>query len=255
MKRAIRFALVCTGLILTAGLGTAFAGEPINGPTVCRGPGFWATHSGSEKNGENLAQELIDSVGCLEVCGEVIDSTGTNDADSAIEGLCGSPKAGGQVQLARQLLTSALNCIFSTGAPGCDPEWSACNDACIANDPVLGATCRSYFSCVNDGGIYDSETGACQIGTCELIAEGNGALPCGPGYDACPLDTECVPTIGCDDAELVSEGFDFTGYAPQASSSKKCHVATRTRCAIVGVNEAECATGNESTEPELCDPV
>lgn len=230
-------------------------------PSICRGAGFWSTHAGNEKGGANLTQELLTYAGCVEVCGEVIDSTAVNDADSALEGLCVSPKGGGQIQLARQLTAYALNCILSTGSPACGEleAWEVCNEACAVADPIFMGLCRSYFDCTNNGGLWEyDESGltppTCQTGTCELIAEGIVQIPCGPGFDPCALGSECVPTIGCDDATLVSDGFDFTAYEDWASSPKKCNQATKSRCAIVGVNEAECGSGNKSTAPEACDP-
>lgn len=245
------FAVLAT--VLAMGAVPAWAGE-VAQPAVCRGAGFWGTHAGNEKGGTNIAQELIDSLGCFTVCGEIVDSTSLNDADSAVEALCVSPKSQGQVQLARQLTASALNCILSTGSPYCDVAWADCNEACIEDDALLAPVCRSYFSCVNEGGIFDVESGACQTGTCEPLLEGviSGA-PCGPGYPACGEFEECVPTIGCDDAELLSEGFDFTADEDKTGSSKKCHNATRSTCAFTGPNETACGAGTESGSEEFCE--
>lgn len=230
----------------------ASAGEVVVQPEICRGAGFWGTHSGPEKGGANLGQELLEYAGCVEICGEVIMTTAVNDADSALEALCASPKSGGQIQLARQLTAHALNCILSTGSPECgDSEaWGICNSACAAADPVYSALCNSYYDCTNNGGLWgegDENGPTCQTGTCSI----SGA-PCGSGLPACPELETCDPTIGCDDADLVSEGFDFTAYEDDASSSNACKRATRSRCAVVGVRETECSSGNESGAPEVC---
>jgi hypothetical protein len=251
--------LLAVAAIAALAPAPAIAGEAPPEPAICRGPGFWGTHAGSEKGGVNIVEALLAEVGCLEVCGEVIDDTALNSADSAEEGLCLSPKAGPQLQLARLLLTQALNCVISTGDPACDPEaWAVCNAACVAgDDPETIGVCREYLDCQASGGTYDFGAGACQIGTCELLlAEGDGGIPCGPGYPACAEGYACVPTVGCDDAALVNGdlGLDFSDEEINASSSKKCNNASKTKCTIVGPNETLCTDpdGNESEGPESC---
>ena len=257
------FRCTCTTLLAIAALtvlapAPAEAGDPIVQPSICRGPGFWGTHAGNERGNTNMVQALLDQVGCLEVCGEIIDDTDINSADSAEEGLCVAPKSSGQVRLARFLLTQAMNCILSTGDAECDPDaWEICNAACVANDdPDLMGQCQQYLDCQAEGGYLDFE-GNCITGTCQLLAgpagEGNGGLGCGATV-ACPEFYTCVPTEGCDDAELVNEGLgiDWTGGPVNSSSENRCKRANKTRCAVVGANEAECATGTEDEDPEEC---
>ena len=259
------FRCTCTTLLAIAALAVlapapAEAGVPIVQPSICRGPGFWGTHAGNERGNTNMVQTLLDEVGCLEVCGEIIDDTDVNSADSAEEGLCVAPKSSGQVRLARFLITQAMNCMISTGTPDCDSEaWAICNAACAANDdPDQMGDCQAYLDCQAEGGHLD-EGGNCITGTCQLLAgpagEGNGGLGCGATV-ACPDLYTCVPTVGCDDADLVNEelGIDWSDEdnSDNSSSLNRCKRANRTPCAVVGANEEACGSGTEDEAPEEC---
>lgn len=238
--------LIASSLLLP---GTAQANGIDLGPSICRGAGFWSTHAGTEKQGVNIVGALLEEMeGCLDVCGEVITNTAVDDAESAEEALCISPKAQLQIQLVRQLTAAALNCIISTGQPGCDPQWETCNVACMIGDLEQIPFCRAYFDCENNGGTWDSSAQTCYTGTCEV-----GGAPCGP-YAGCGVDNSCVPSYGCDDAELINVdlGLDFTQVETDASSSKKCNQAAKSRCTVVGPNETECDDGLQSDLPESC---
>ena len=124
---------------------------------ICRTPGFWGTHAGTEKEGRstNLTQEVIDynggSLGTI--CGVEITDTSVfdyaepgsypgNGDGSAVEGMCVHPKGAQVLQLARQLIAASLNCVVSGGGADCtgisiSDDFSAANDACAANDGDL----------------------------------------------------------------------------------------------------------------------
>lgn len=228
-------------------------------PSICRGPGFWGTHAGNEKGNTNMVQTLLDEVGCLEVCGEIIDDTDIASADSAEEALCVSPKSGPQIQLARFLLTQALNCIVSTGEADCDPEaWAVCNAACEeGTDLETMQGCKAYLDCQANGGALDFE-GNCITGSCQLIeaplGEGNGEpLACGATV-SCPEGYSCVPTVGCDDAALVNEELeiDWSSGSVNSSSENKCKRANKSACAVVGAREAQCSSGTRDEAESCC---
>jgi len=219
---------------------------------ICRSPGFWQTHGGTEKGAPNIVQALIDEAGgCIEICGEVIETTSIDDADSALEGLCVSPKSGPQIQLARLELAAALSCVISTGHAACLEGSDYCNEACADgvkdSDDTL---CQAYLSCTTKGGVLDFSSLGCWLGYCSDTYE-----PCGTGVPPCPLFGEdCVPyPDNCASAPLLNGdlGLDFDP-DPIASSSKACNSATKTSCAIVGPKEQTCDDGNTSEGPESC---
>ncbi|MDZ4348830.1 MAG: hypothetical protein U1A22_04770 [Xanthomonadaceae bacterium] len=104
---------------------------------ICRTPGFWSTHAGTEKNkASNLTQLTIDAAGgSLSICGTTIDNTTVGSAFSALEAMCVSPKGDQRLQLARQLTAMALNCVVSGGGADCsgtsgESLFQAANEAC-----------------------------------------------------------------------------------------------------------------------------
>jgi hypothetical protein len=131
------------------------------GDIICRTPGFWATHGGTQKTrSQNITQAVIDlGGGCFEVCGEVINTTVVNDANSALEAMCASPRGDQRIQLARQLTAMALNCIVSEVGPDCggdaalDELFGDCNSACVGGpaDRSIGE-CIGDVDCFNNGG-------------------------------------------------------------------------------------------------------
>lgn len=241
------FFVVSVAAILALALPAAAQPLPFELP-VCRDAGFWQTHAGTEKGSPNITQAVIDEAGgCIEVCGEVIDETSVDSADSALEGLCASPKAGGQIQLARQLLAAALSCVFSVGNPDCLEGSSYCEEACAdgINDSD-DSLCLSYLQCTTAGGSWGGP-GVCLLGTCSI-----SGLSCGIGYPPCDAGQTCVPLPGnCAKAPLVNDDLDFDP-TPSASSSKACNNATKSACTIVGPKEANCASGESGTDPEEC---
>ncbi len=208
---------------------------------ICRTPGFWGTHAGTEKpNSQNITQAVINAAGgSLSVCGETINNTNLNVLDSGLEAMCVSIKGAIQLQLARQLTAASLNCVMTDGNADCTGMalqglFSSCNAACVANtDPTLMDDCRKKLDCWNNGGI-PLDSGMCQLGTCE-----GGAAPCEKNED-CGLNPEtgaqimCVPTPGnCHDRPLVNEDLGLNFDPPGAAgSSDACNSAIKNSCNI-----------------------
>jgi hypothetical protein len=142
------------------------------------------------------------------------------------------------LQLARQLIAAALNCIV-TGINAGDPTPSAdcseasiaalfadCNKACVG-DPTATRTvgdCISQIDCFNNGGTFSSQTG------------------CTPGGDnschnqALPLDD----IAGLPNNDPAS-GKCFGQQGP-AGSPDECNAARSSTCEVIGSNESSCAT-------------
>jgi hypothetical protein len=213
---------------------------------ICRGPGFWANHSSTEKDRADLGQSVIDDGGSLEVCGQIIsDSDGTGNLNSLLEALCVKTKGFKERQLYRQLVTTALNCSISEGAtcdeivdPFIDVSFSDCSALCggtpVPEGPTL-AECRSQLACFNKGGRLVE--GVCALGTCETDTE----IVCGAASGPCPLIADvaqpCIPFEGnCKDAELCSTDFESDAQicpeSTPASSPKICQTARKNQCTI-----------------------
>ena len=213
---------------------------------ICRGPGFWANHSSTEKERTDLGQAVIDAGGSIEVCGQVItDSDNTETLDSLLEALCVRTRGVKERQLYRQLVTARLNCAISEGGT-CDEildrfvdvSFSDCNALCAGTPVVDGPTlteCKQQLSCFNKGGRLVE--GECALGTCETDTE----LSCGAAAGDCPLinDVEqpCIPFEGnCADEELCSTDFESDAQiCPDrhpASSPKTCQIARKNQCTI-----------------------
>jgi hypothetical protein len=197
---------------------------------ICRTPGFWGTHGCPEtivdgvvtevdcekKTAQNITQAVISATQdqALFVCGEKIVNTALDDAASAVEGICVSPKGAQILQLARQLTALALNCAITTGDGSCanlpvQNLFESCNDLCELGGSVSDITaCINTIDCVNNGG------------TCGI--EGLDGL--------------------CHDRILVNDslGLNFEPPGP-AGSSQECNDATQNNCTIIGVGEANCA--------------
>ena len=214
------------------------------GEAICRTPGFWGTHAGTEKsNGQgsvNITEAVLDCAdgNCDDhtandfvlICGERIDSPDTNPADgttdaddaaSSTEAMCVDVKGDSRMQLARQLTAAALNCLISGGGGDCagtgiyTETFGDCNATCAnagsSNSDITA--CIAALDCLNNGGSF--ENGACSPG--------------GPD--------------NCHERILVNEdlGLDFDPPG-SAGSSNACQAAKRTRCGVVGPREAECDT-------------
>jgi hypothetical protein len=156
---------------------------------ICRTPGFWGTHGGTEKSSSvNITDAVLDAFGgTLEVCGTIIDNTDVGNIHSALEAICVSPKGDSRLQLARQLTAAALNCGI-TNAEGTDTctvqdgtapcagvsvedVWNACNTACPTGTTATvdghEISCIGAIDCFNNGGVFDPATGDCNdaVGT------------------------------------------------------------------------------------------
>ncbi len=207
---------------------------------ICRTPGFWGTHAGTEKGSHsvNITEAVIDCVdgNCLNhtagdfllICGEHIDSpdsdpadgtTDTDDAASSTEAMCVPVKGASILQLARQLTAAALNCIISGGGGDCagTPLYTTvfgdCNSKCSSGTATKAelTACISQLDCLNNGGSFNN-------GVCTKGGEGN-----------------------CHERPLVNEtlGLDFDPPGP-AGSSNACNAATDTECTVVGPLESSC---------------
>ena len=255
---------------------------------ICRTPGFWGTHAGTNSPAcaQNITQAAIDNCdGCLEVCGEVIDNTLVNWADSAVEAICVSPSGNIRLQLARQLTATALNCCVSGNGSTCngssiDEIFNACNSTCATSEQLSGpitalvgtdtVDCIKALDCYNNGGDFDTATGFCQTGTCANDDPCNSTTPC--------IDlSACTPLSDtCHDRELPFEDLGLATDCNAAGSAKECNDAsyigknTNTKtanfCAVLplpdgvdcgqknpaGQGESCCGAGNRSTDPEQC---
>jgi hypothetical protein len=211
------------------------------GEAICRTPGFWGTHAGTEKNKSvNITEAVIDCAdgNCADhtandfllICGEKIDSpdsnpadgtTDVNDASSSTEAMCVPVKGAPILQLARQLTSAALNCLISGGGSDCagtsiySTVFAECNATCASGTASKAelTACISELDCLNNGGSFSN--GLCTAG--------------GPG--------------NCHDRILVNEtlGLNFEPPGP-AGSSNACNAANGTACTVVGPGEAACST-------------
>ncbi|MGH7819989.1 MAG: hypothetical protein ACREQ9_09460 [Candidatus Binatia bacterium] len=203
---------------------------------ICRTAGFWSTHAGTEKDrANNITGDVIAAAGgCLEICGEIIDETSVDSADSALEALCVKIEGETLRQLARQLTAAALNCVITNGSGDCtgvsvESLFQACNAACAAGGvtaQVDGSSvdCIAAIDCFNSGGAFDTGSGECSSSD-----------------------------RNCESRPLVNEtlGLDFDPPGP-AGSPKACKSAKKSKCTVVGSTEAECGSGTISGSPEEC---
>ena len=182
-----------------AGSPTAACNSACEAPLtaeICRTPGFWGTHgcgtSGSldsalcEKGSAHNITQLVlnlamDKVGGpLTICGQPIDNTSVPDEQSALEAICVKPPTNKNkpLQVARQLMSTALNCAVSVPSPpsldvcagvSIDEVFTNCNTACasagghVVTADVGGHTinCGDALDCFNNGGVFHPDTGAC----------------------------------------------------------------------------------------------
>jgi hypothetical protein len=230
---------------------------------ICRGPGFWSTHSGWEK-GENIGEAVLDEAGPLFVCGQTIsNTTELGYLTASLEGFCMRTQGVKERQLYRFLLTTAFNCAISEGG-SCDDitddfmdvSYDECNALCAGEDvgedgPTL-QECKHELGCFNSGGrIID---GDCAKGTCEEDTE----TYCGADYGDCPLlgdqEQDCVPfEDSCARQPLCSEDNDAEAtICPKpgpASSPKTCREARHNDCTI-----DDCPVDPNASCAGLCGP-
>src|SRR5262249_25298656 len=207
---------------------------PTCGQAICRSPGFWGTHAGTEKSRSvNVTEAVIDCAdgNCanhtandyLSICGEKIGSPDTSPADgtpdwndvaSSTEAICAPPGGASIHQLVRQLTAAALNCIISGGGASCSGTspykaiFADCNGKCAGGTATKEqmTACIGELDCLNNGGSFDN--GICTPGT---------------------------PGNNCHERLLVNESLDlnFEPTGP-AGSSDACNAANGTKCTVVG---------------------
>ncbi|GAB4372839.1 MAG: hypothetical protein Kow0062_09470 [Acidobacteriota bacterium] len=212
-----------------------------HGEEICRTPGFWGTHAGTEKSGsQNITQAVLDAASPpIRVCGETVTTTMLDTLGSSTESMCVSPRGESRLQLARQLTAAALNCVMTSGAGDClgvggvADTFADCNLACENGWSDEYSHCIGALDCWNNGGVM-LDSGICQIGTCF----GDGVTACAGDRDCGDGETDgaCVPLDGnCHDRPLVNEalGLDFDPPGP-AGSSKACNGAKKNDCTLFG---------------------
>jgi len=175
------------------------------------------------------------AAGCLEICGEVISTTGVEDANSALEAICTSVGGVQERQLARQLTAAALNCVISGTGAGCagtdiESLLAGCNQTCETGVPVNGLDvddCINAVDCFNNGNTI--------------------------------VDGACVATDdSCHDEDVCNEelGLCFPDPGP-ATSAKTCNDARKSDCEVIETdpndtgNENDCTSGLKQPE-ESC---
>jgi hypothetical protein len=193
---------------------------------ICRTPGFWGTHADADP-GRACSQDITGAVielagGSLSVCGECIsnnnlgETLAPGDAASALEALCVKVQGQQTRQLARQLLSAALNCVISDVGNTCDGtsviDWATCNAVCQGTSSALTVgQCITSLDAFNNGigtGCHDRE------------------LP----FDTIfPNGTRCTTSGG----------------APKqgpAGSADECQSARANTCTTIQPNENNCTT-------------
>ena len=226
---------------------------------ICRRFGFYAKRSGDEREGANVTQAILDSVGGLNVCGQDVTETSFNGSveglglSSALEGLCVHVDGVQERSLYRELVAAGLNCAMS-GSDNCDAviddfvdvSFSACNSACAlsqgnsatessSNEDSFINTCTRELGCYNSGGrIID---GKCAYGNCDLT----GKL-CGGEYRTCPPLAVGVgiPTLqvcerfsdSCRNEPFCQEVLDICPSRLPVTSGDACKEARGNACTI-----------------------
>jgi hypothetical protein len=217
----------------------------VAGELICRTPGFWGTHGGTEKNrSTNITQALLDAsfanYGVYPmVCGQVIDDTDVDSQSSALEAICTRPRRFSELQLARQLTALALNCILSGFGPECSghPDLGAlvldCDSVCQGGPGMHSVTqCISEVDCINNGGSSDG-FGGCFFGTCAdgSACGGDYSMECADGSSCRAIEDNCHERDLCPAADGDSE-FCFQPPGP-AGSPKACNAARTSECTVL----------------------
>jgi hypothetical protein len=228
--------------------------SPVTG--ICRTPGFWGTHAGTEKDdtnnpSQNITQDVVDACGgCLDVCGGIIENTLLNDSNSAVEALCVSPTGNIKLQLARQLTAMSLNCCMSGAGSDCLGDsslldlYNSCNITCTSSLSTSEITsCIERIDCFNNGGNFTA--GFCATGTCSdnsaPCTSGNlsqcadpGTATCTPNTNNCHNQPLCSDALGlCFDANAAGADCSdslytiCTGAPGPAGSSNECSQAIK----------------------------
>ena len=201
------------------------------GVEICRTPGFWGTHGGTEKSSStNITQALLDAFNDvndpdLTICGTEINNTDVGSVNSALEAICVSSKGNQLLQLARQLTAAALNCIITSSA---EPNGETCPSA-----GLTGAVCGG----VSIGDIFDACNAACEAGETSVTIDSQviscvGALDCFNNGGSFEFDEGlgefvCLEVAdSCHDRALDQGCFDFEPPG-SAGSSGACNDARK----------------------------
>jgi len=228
---------------------------------TCRSAGYYMTHSSTEGGSRNVTGELLETAGCLEICGEVIRTTAVDDADSAVEALCESPRGTQERQLARQLTALGLNCIASgfgplcAGWPGVEDLFAECNAVCeFGPNGRTVDECIMAVSCANEGGDPFETPGACYTGTCS----DNGA-PCSSRdkqHCESPSLATCDPDpASCHQEEICNPGLGVCVPPGTSANPTSCKMAKMSACSILEVGrttELDCAEGIRLDDETCC---
>lgn len=218
---------------------------------VCRTPGFWGTHAGTEKSGSsNITLAVLNAVNGVEVCGKLVDSTAVASGSSALEAMCVSPRGDKRLQLVRQLTATALNCVMSGGGPFCEgvsigETFNRCNALCESaanNDEVVA--CIDALDCFNNGGNMLSN-GMCQKGTCANETADPCSRSADCGCDPAGASIACNPLPeSCHTRPLINTdlGLSFPNPGP-AGSSSACHAANRNGCTLLACDGGAPSSG------------
>jgi hypothetical protein len=188
---------------------------------ICRTPGYWKTHAGTEKGAMNVTLDVINRCGgCLEVCGTDIKDTNLCSTDSALEAMCDNP---GKPFF--HLTAMALNCCISgfgadcaTGGDYLSNLFAEANNSC-----AMGESYRvDEIDCWNNGGMY--KDGECWNGTCE-------------GTDTfckeTTWDCNCIAFLNnCHTMELCNDVWGVCYDGVPAGSSKACNDAKKNNCGV-----------------------
>jgi len=195
------------------------------GDEICRTPGFWGTHAGTEKESSiDITGTLITAWNNandpnLNICGREITNADSGNVNSALEAICVSVKGDSRRQLARQLMAGALNCIITNSGDGdscvsltgtlcggvsVEEFFTPCNAACAAGDvtidfdddddpltPDVEVSCIGAIDCFNNGGNFDPTDGSCDeaIDSCHDRDLDNGCFDFQPpGAAGSPKD-------------------------------------------------------------------
>jgi uncharacterized repeat protein (TIGR01451 family) len=240
--------------------GSITCNPPVSGG-ICRTPGFWGTHGcgtsgsldpaqcekvrGSTTRAQNITQLALNVAmdkagGSLTICGEVISNTEVGSGESAIEAICVKPSTdqSAPLQVARQLMSAALNCAISNddlNAAYCagtssNDIFEACNTECAtASGKTVTAevdgftiSCGAALDCLNNGFVFHLDTGVCgpeTTGCHDETLTNVGA--CSLSGDLCSSNDPCAAGAGeCRPGP--------------AGSSKACNTARDNDCTIFG---------------------
>jgi hypothetical protein len=199
---------ICTDDTCDPSTGCVYTPDPTNDPScskeaICRTPGFWKTHAGTEKNGSmNVTQAVINACGgCLDVCGTAITNTDKLSFNSALEAMCDYPN-----QPIFHLTAMALNCCIS--GFGSD---------CSGGDPYLSQLFADANSSCESGGSYRKG---------EVDDWNNG-----------------LSGNNCHDRELCNEEFGVCFMGGPAGSPKACQAASNNKCTVFGAKNGGICSG------------